>query len=185
MLFVHIKTKLNAIMDKNNNIYIKTGLGLAAFCVILGAFASHILKELLNEADLNTFDTGTKYLFYHALGIITISLSSRKFNQNILDLVVFFFLGGMIFFSGSLYLLATRNIWGDDSFIWLGAITPIGGVLFISGWLLLLVKGLKNTEQQVNDKNDSTNKSKHRHRKHRRSSSKSTIENSVETGLNN
>lgn len=184
VLFVHIKTKLSAFMDKNNNIYIKTGLGIAAFCVILGAFASHMLKELLNEADLNTFDTGTKYLFYHALGIITISLSHRKFNQNILDLVIFLFLGGMVFFTGSLYLLATRTIWGDESFVWLGAITPVGGVMFISGWLLLLVKGLKNTEQQVNDK-DSAHKTKHRHRKHRRSSSKSTTEKSVEISLNN
>lgn len=171
-------------MDKNNNIYIKTGFGLAAFCVIIGAFASHMLKELLNEADLNIFDTGTKYLFYHALGIIIISLSHRKFNRNILDLVIFLFLGGMVFFTGSLYLLATRTIWGDESFVWLGAITPVGGVMFISGWLLLLVKGLKNTEQQVNDK-DSTNKTKHRYKKRRRTSSKSSGEKSESTTPSN
>jgi len=172
-------------MDKNNNIYIKTGLGIAAFCVILGAFASHMLKELINEADINTFDTGTKYLFYHALGILSISLSARKFNQNILDLVVFFFLGGMIFFSGSLYLLATRSIWGDDSFVWLGAITPIGGVMFISGWLLLLAKGLKNSEQQVNDKDVTDHKTKHRHRKRRNSSAKTSSDKNVEASLIN
>lgn len=172
-------------MDKNNNIYIKTGFALAAFCVILGAFASHILKELLSDSDLNTFDTATKYLFYHALGILIVSLNHRKFNSNIVDLSVFLFLGGMVFFSGSLYLLSTRTIWGDESYVWLGAITPVGGVMFIAGWFLLMVKGLKKVEFSGSEKENLEQKTKHLHRKHRRSSSKSTSEKSVETGLSN
>ena len=121
-------------MDKNNNIYVKTGFGIAAFCVFMGAFTSHILKEMIEPADMITFDTGTKYMFYHAMAISIISLSHRKFHQNILDLTMFLFLGGIVFFTGSLYLLATRSIWGDESYVWLGAITPIGGVMFISAW---------------------------------------------------
>ena len=73
-------------MDKNNNIYVKTGFGIAAFCVFMGAFASHILKEMIEPADIVIFDTGTKYMFYHAIAISFISLSNRKFHQNILDL---------------------------------------------------------------------------------------------------
>lgn len=172
-------------MDKNNNIYIKTGFALAAFCVLLGAFASHVLKELLSDSDLNTFDTATKYLFYHALGIIIITLNHRKFNANIIDLAVFLFLGGMVFFSGSLYLLATRTIWGDESYVWLGAITPVGGVMYIAAWFLLMFKGLKKVEFTNSETENASHKNKHRHRKHRRSSSKSTSEKSVETGLNN
>jgi uncharacterized membrane protein YgdD (TMEM256/DUF423 family) len=155
-------------MDKNSNIYIKTGFALSAFCVLMGAFASHFLKEILEPADIATFDTATKYMFYHALAISFISLSHRKFYQNILDLSVFLFLGGIVFFTGSLYLLATRNIWGDDSFMWLVAITPIGGVLFISGWVLLILKGFKN-EGATNNINDQK-KSKRKHRKLRKSS---------------
>jgi hypothetical protein len=80
-------------------------------------------------------------MFYHAMAISFITLSHRKFHQNIIDLTVFLFLGGIAFFTGSLYLLATRTIWGDESYIWLGALTPIGGVLFIAAWVLLISKG--------------------------------------------
>ena len=88
-------------MDKNNNIYVKTGFGIAAICVFMGAFASHILKEMIEPADIVTFDTGTKYMFYHAMAISFISLSHRKFHQNIIDLTMFLFLGGIAFFTGS------------------------------------------------------------------------------------
>jgi uncharacterized membrane protein YgdD (TMEM256/DUF423 family) len=165
-------------MDKNNNIYIKTGFAIAAFCVLLGAFASHFLKDLLGESEIAIFDTGTKYLFYHALAIIIVSLNSRKFNQSILDLSVFLFLGGMVFFTGSLYLMSTRAIWGGDSYEWLGALTPIGGVLFISGWFLLIVKGLKNNAVKISE-----NKAKRAKRKFRKTKKEVTIENKTENKL--
>jgi uncharacterized membrane protein YgdD (TMEM256/DUF423 family) len=161
-------------MDKNSNIYIKTGFAISAVSVLMGAFASHFLKEILDPTELVTFDTATKYMFYHALAISIISLSHRKFHQNILDLAVFLFLGGMLFFTGSLYLLATRNIWGDDSFIWLGAVTPIGGVLFIAAWVILIVKGFKNDDEKSSF--DGQKKPKRKHRKTRKSVD--TIENS-------
>lgn len=165
-------------MDKNNNIYIKTGFAIAAFCVLLGAFASHFLKDLLGESELAIFDTGTKYLFYHALAIIIISLNNRKFNQSILDLSVFLFLGGMVFFTGSLYLLSTRVIWGGDSYEWLGALTPIGGVLFISGWFLLIVKGLKNNADKIIE-----SKAKRAKRKFRKSKKEVSINNKAENTI--
>jgi uncharacterized membrane protein YgdD (TMEM256/DUF423 family) len=165
-------------MDKNNNIYIKTGFAIAAFCVLLGAFASHFLKDLLNDNDLGIFDTGTKYLFYHALAIIIVSLNSRKFNQGILDLSIFLFFGGMLFFTGSLYLLATRTIWGGDDFEWLGALTPIGGVLFISGWFMLIVKGLKNSEDKITE-----SRAKRAKRKIRKLKRERSIDNKNETSL--
>jgi len=157
-------------MDKNNNIYTKLGFGISAICVLMGAFASHLLKEMLEPADIVTFDTGTKYMFYHAMAISFVSLSHRKFHQNILDLCMFLFLAGIVFFTGSLYLLATRTIWGNESYVWLGALTPIGGVLFISGWVMLISKGfIKN-----GDENNSTGITKKKH-KHRKSRSKKDI----------
>ncbi len=166
-------------MDKNNNIYVKTGFGIAAFCVFMGAFTSHILKEMIEPADIVIYDTGTKYMFYHALAISFISLSHRKFHQNILDLTMLLFIVGIVFFTGSLYLLATRSIWGDESYIWLGALTPIGGVLFISAWVLLISKGFikagaeKSTGLII--------KKKHNHRKSRSEKSLTESNNSEET----
>ena len=167
-------------MDKNNNIYIKTGFAIAAFCGLLGAFASHFLKDLLGESELAIFDTGTKYLFYHALAIIIVSLNSRKFNQSILDLAIFLFLGGMVFFTGSLYLLSTMAIWGDESYEWLGALTPIGGTLFISGWFMLIVKGLKNSTDKITE-----SKAKIAKRKIRKSKKEGNIDNRNETAFEN
>lgn len=152
-------------MDKNNNIYVKTGFGIAAFCVFMGAFTSHILKEMIEPADMITFDTGTKYMFYHAMAISFISLSHRKFHQNILDLTMFLFLGGIVFFTGSLYLLATRSIWGDESYVWLGAITPVGGVLFISAWVLLISKGFVKSGDEKST--GLIEKKKHKYKKSR------------------
>ena len=152
-------------MNKNNNIYVKTGFGIAAFCVFMGAFASHILKEMIEPADIVTFDTGTKYMFYHAMAISFISLSNRKFHQNILDLTMFLFLSGIIFFTGSLYLLATRTIWGDESYTWLGALTPIGGVLFISAWVILISKGFVKAGDEKST--GLIKKKKHKNRKSR------------------
>lgn len=169
-------------MDKNNNIYVKTGFGIAAFCVFMGAFASHILKEMIEPADIVIFDTGTKYMFYHAIAISFISLSHRKFHQNILDLTMLLFIGGIVFFTGSLYLLATRNVWGDESYIWLGALTPIGGVLFISAWVLLISKGFIKAGHEK-----STGliiKKKHKHRKSRSEKSLTESNNSEATIAN-
>jgi uncharacterized membrane protein YgdD (TMEM256/DUF423 family) len=165
-------------MDKNNNIYVKTGFGIAAICVFMGAFASHILKEMIEPADIVTFDTGTKYMFYHAMAISFISLSHRKFHQNIIDLTMFLFLGGIAFFTGSLYLLATRTIWGDESYIWLGALTPIGGVLFIAAWIILISKGFVKAGDEKST--GLVEKKKHKHRKSRTRTSSTESNNSEE-----
>lgn len=166
-------------MDKNNNIYIKTGFGIAAICVFMGAFASHILKEIIEPADIVTFDTGTKYMFYHAMAISIISLSHRKFHQNIIDLTMFLFLGGIVFFTGSLYLLATRSIWGDESYVWLGALTPIGGVLFIAAWVLLISKGFIKAGDEKST--GLINKNKHKYKKSRSRSNITESNNSEST----
>ena len=75
------------------------------------------------------------------------------------------FLGGIVFFTGSLYLLATRTIWGDESYIWLGALTPIGGVLFIAAWVLLISKGFIKAGDEKST--GLIEKKKHKHRKSR------------------
>lgn len=111
---------------------------LMALAVIIGAFGAHGLEEILIENQrLDTYETAVKYHFYHALGLILIGTIAGYIKDN-MNLVFYFMIFGVLFFSGSLYILSITNI------KWLGAITPIGGLLFISAWILLAFKVAKS-----------------------------------------
>ncbi len=87
----------------------------------------------------------------------------------------------MIFFTGSLYLLATRTIWGDESDLWIGAITPLGGVLFISAWCVLIFKGFIKDET---NKTTSNNNKKSKGRKHSSRRLKTEVEENIDSVFN-
>lgn len=109
--------------------------------IILGAFAAHGLKQLIPSEAIQTFETGVKYQMYHALFLLMIGLSNTirlKFKKIIFVLTLF----GIVFFSGSIYALATNSISSFD-FKTIGFITPIGGLLLILAWTLLLLNFLK------------------------------------------
>lgn len=118
---------------------------IGALAIILGAFGAHSLKEVLSEAELVTFETGVKYQMYHALFLLfvgTTNLITEKTKKTILWLVTV----GVLFFSGSIYLLATASATLINA-KFLGPITPIGGLLMILGWMVLFAKILgKKTE---------------------------------------
>jgi uncharacterized membrane protein YgdD (TMEM256/DUF423 family) len=102
------------------------GLGVAT-----GAFGAHMLKELLDPPMLAVYDTATRYQMYHAFAMILSGMTVRINQDAIAAKAGWLFLGGILLFSGSLYgvsLLGVR---------WLGAVTPVGGTLFIVGWGLL------------------------------------------------
>jgi uncharacterized membrane protein YgdD (TMEM256/DUF423 family) len=125
-------------MDKK---IISTGAVFGMLAIILGAFGAHALKKVLSIEELTTFETGVKYQMYHALFLVligTITELSQKAKKTIYFLVVF----GIIFFSGSIYLLATNSLTSFD-FKVIGFITPIGGLLLIMAWGVLLVNFLK------------------------------------------
>ena len=115
-----------------------------AFAVILGAFGAHALKEKLSPEQLQTFETGVRYQMYHTFALIAVALLLEKYNNSLLNYSGYLFITGIILFSGSLYLLATKILLGIENWIWLGAVTPIGGLCFIFGWILLLINFLKN-----------------------------------------
>ncbi|WP_338407371.1 DUF423 domain-containing protein [uncultured Flavobacterium sp.] len=120
-------------MDKK---IIFTAAIFGMFAIILGAFGAHALKNVLSIEELSTFETGVKYQMYHALFLLfigTINKLSQKTMKTIYYLVVF----GIFSFSGSIYLLATNNITAFDFRI-IGFATPIGGVLLILAWAVLL-----------------------------------------------
>lgn len=96
--------------------------------VALGAFAAHGLKARLSPDMLTIWETGVRYQVYHALALLLLGASRGP------DRAGWCFLGGIVIFSGSLYLLALT---GEKR---LGAITPIGGLLFLAGWLLFALK---------------------------------------------
>lgn len=116
-------------MDKKT---ITAGAFLGMLAIILGAFGAHALKAVLSPEQLITFETGVRYQMYHALFLLfigTTGLLSQKTKKTIYYLV----LVGVLFFSGSIYLLATNDLTSFD-FRVIGFITPIGGFLLILAW---------------------------------------------------
>lgn len=108
-----------------------------ALAVAIGAFGAHGLKEiLLKNEKADVFETGVKYHFYHAIAILFIGFISIHIQNKWIYRSFLLMLIGIVFFSASLYVLAMTNT------TILGAITPIGGVLFLVGWAFLVV-GIK------------------------------------------
>ena len=125
-------------MDKK---IVSTAAFLGMIAIILGAFGAHKLKEVLTLEQLNTFETGVKYQMYHALFLLLVGMNtilSAKTKKTIYYLTLF----GVIFFSGSIYGLATNSLTTFD-FKVIGFLTPIGGLLLIMAWSVLLVSYLK------------------------------------------
>lgn len=128
----------------------KTLLILAAFAgltsVILGAFGAHGLKPFLTPDLLNMWEKAVQYQFYHTLAIITcIIYLKREYSHWVQNAAICFFIG-ILLFSGSLYLLATRQL-TDIPVMVLGPITPIGGFFFIAGWVMILINALKTDKE--------------------------------------
>lgn len=118
---------------------------LGAFTVVLGAFGAHGLKKRLDEYSIGIFHTGIEYQFYHVGALLVLGLLAAKYPGALLQWAAVLFLMGIVFFSGSLYLLATRSLLGIESWSGiLGPITPLGGLCFIAGWILLSVHVMKN-----------------------------------------
>ena len=114
---------------------IKTAILFCLSAVILGAFGAHALKEVLSESQLSSFQTGIRYQFFHGLVILIISLNSEQFT-NRLSNIIKIMSAGIILFSFSIYLLSLQDLLGVSLSI-LGPITPIGGILLISAWIVL------------------------------------------------
>lgn len=108
----------------------------AMLAVALGAFGAHGLEGKLSEKYMDVWDKATAYQMYHALGIIAIAILNGTTKMN-LNTAGWLMTLGIVLFSGSLYLLALTQIKV------LGAITPIGGVLFIASWVMLMIAAIK------------------------------------------
>jgi len=123
--------------------FIVTGALHGFLAVALGAFGAHALKDIVDDYGLDIWETAVQYQMFHATGLLIIGLlmSSKLLGEvKQLKLAGIFFNLGILFFAGSLYVLAVSGIKV------LGAITPIGGVLFLAGWVLIIVSALKHAK---------------------------------------
>ena len=123
---------------------------LGATAVALGALGAHALKEVLNPTQLESFKTGVLYQILHTLFLGFVFLLYLKNNSKKLKLIFNLVLWGIILFSGSIYFLNLRYILNAEFLKFLGPITPIGGVLFIAGWILLAFE----SKTIINSKNE-------------------------------
>lgn len=111
---------------------------LGFLAVAFGAFAAHGLKERLSAEMLSVFETGARYQMYHAFALLIVAIAIGQFgNARLLVIAGWAFLGGVVLFSGSLYALALSGV-GI-----LGAVTPVGGLLFLAGWGCLAIFALR------------------------------------------
>jgi len=116
-------------------------LGLLA--VISGAFAAHGLKQYLSASQLEIWHTGVQYQFYHVFALLFLSTFAGT-NHRLINAAYYLFTFGIICFSGSLYLLACRELFGWGWLIVMGPVTPLGGLLFITGWATVALAAFRN-----------------------------------------
>jgi uncharacterized membrane protein YgdD (TMEM256/DUF423 family) len=116
-----------------SKIILMTASVMLILAVAIGAFGAHGLKSHLSNEMMQVYKTGVEYHFYHALGLLLVGVLSISMPSGLLNWSAACLVLGIILFSGSLYLLSISGV------KWLGAVTPLGGLSFIAGWVLLFV----------------------------------------------
>ena len=116
--------------------FIKIAIFFAVTAVALGALGAHALKDILSDSQLHSFETGVRHQLFHAITLLILALNTEKFNHH-LNKSLKLMTAGICFFSFSIYLLSIQDTIGV-SLTFLGPITPIGGLLLICAWLILL-----------------------------------------------
>lgn len=119
-----------------------------AIAVALGAMGAHFLKTKLESGALTTtqfsaFETAVQYHILHSIVLLIVALFVSRPDNKLFIKAGYCFMGGIVLFSGSLYLLSTGGLMGLENIKWIGPVTPIGGVFFIAGWIFLAVAGVR------------------------------------------
>lgn len=118
-----------------------SGAVLGMLAIVLGAFGAHAFKQILPEDKMASFEVGARYQMYAALYLLVIG-SLLDFDTTIERWAYYGVFYGAILFSGSIYLLSFKEYWRADGLGFLGLVTPLGGIIMISGWVSLLVSFL-------------------------------------------
>lgn len=116
--------------------------------VACGAFGAHALKAVLNADQLGQWQTAVQYQFYHGLGLLFLAMAGGRLPNKVLSSIRRLFVAGIWLFCGSIYLLSTRELLGmEKAASFLGPITPLGGLCFLTGWMLLLITAIRGTDR--------------------------------------
>lgn len=118
------------------------GVLFALTGVVLGALGAHALEKYLSIEQLKSFETGVRYQMYHALALLIVAVMPWITDKT-KRVVFYMFTIGVVLFSFSIYLLSTAVIW-DGNVSFLGPVTPVGGLLLITGWFIVLWKIISN-----------------------------------------
>lgn len=122
------------------NLFITTGAIFGALGIILGAFGAHALKKIFSEDQLKNFETGVKYQMYHALLLVVLGFNIQLVTQY-QNLIYYALTWGILLFSFSIYGLCISSAL-NKKLKFLGPITPIGGLLLLLGWILLILNSI-------------------------------------------
>jgi len=134
---------------KLHKFFFSTGAISAGIAVIAGAFGAHMLEGALSADALDTYSTAVRYQMYHSLGLLAIAWALTRWQSKYARISGWLFIGGILIFSGSLYILSLTGI------SWFGAITPLGGLAFIVGWALLTLSAIR-TNRPGEDHSDNS-----------------------------
>lgn len=122
------------------NLFITTGAIFGALAIILGAFGAHALKKIFSDDQLKNFETGVKYQMYHALLLVVLGFNIQLVTQY-QNLIYYALTWGILLFSFSIYGLCISSAL-NKKLKFLGPITPIGGLLLLLGWILLILNSI-------------------------------------------
>ncbi len=114
-----------------------TGAALCGLGVLLGAFGAHGLRARLSPEMLVVFETGVRYHLIHGLAVLAVAWAASRWTSALINAAGWLFVAGILIFSGSLYVLSISGV------RWLGAVTPIGGLCFTIGWLVLAIGAMR------------------------------------------
>jgi uncharacterized membrane protein YgdD (TMEM256/DUF423 family) len=119
--------------------FLATGAVLGGLAVAIGAFGAHGLQQLTSDpVILHSFETGVEYQVYHSLALLVTAVIYEKFPNRWMRWAGTCFIAGILFFSGSLYVLSMLKIMESPGVKWVGPVTPLGGLFFIAGWMCIL-----------------------------------------------
>ena len=118
--------------------FIRTSAVFGFLSVALGAFAAHALRQKISDYAVNIFETGVRYQFYHTFALLAVGILYKEFRNKLMLWAGILFIIGVFLFCGSLYFLMYIKGLVVPGYDWVGAITPIGGLLFLAGWACLL-----------------------------------------------
>jgi uncharacterized membrane protein YgdD (TMEM256/DUF423 family) len=121
-----------------DRLFFVTGAVSACIAVAAGAFGAHALKSRLSADMLAVFEVGARYQMYHALALLACAWAVTKWPGTLVSAAGWLFILGTLLFSGSLYVLSLTGL------RWLGAITPLGGIALLAGWICLAAAAIKS-----------------------------------------